>query len=242
MFTNYAPASEAAYEKSGLFSYHLERKGLRFYNAINLFELYEERGLNRSKKLALFIMNVIFKVASTVKNILFQKYPLKNIVGEESPIFIKQKHSIGQSFFSRSESEFNWIFNKPWLIANQNTDPSYPFSWKVNSFTYSFVSFQSQTQSDSFLLFSVREGKVKVLYWKCNENEFDILAKWLVNYCYANKVKILTIVDAKFAACVNQIRNPFVWSKNISMNIYATFDFNAQQLSVYDGDGDYVFT
>lgn len=241
MFTNYAPESEAGYLKTGMFQYKIERKGLRFYQNIDISELFEKRNVQGFKKWLLSVLNVAFAVRYKVKQVFFFKHKFNGIEVEEKTIPDQFDLDYSRSVFARAKNEFQWIFDYPWLLKGEE-DKTYPFSWKVNDFEYRFVRIKNPVGLSASLLISNRNNWVKVLYWEGSLDSNVLLARWLVNYCSSNQIKILTVLDDQFAALVKKQRSTFVWSKQFDMNIYASFKVDCVDKPVYDGDGDYIFT
>jgi len=242
MFTNYAPESKAGYLKTNLFPNEYKREGFRFYFNTDLNELFSQRNTNSLEKQFIKIFNLAFHLVYFFRRSLFVTYSLKQFHVEESSVFSERYSFTKQdSLFNRKESEFQWIFNYPWLESGHTTKSNYPFSWKTKSFKYHFVTIQNNTQSCSCVI-SNRNGIVKLLYWDAPDDSHVLIAKWLVNFCHKNKIKTLTIIDPKMAKTVKKMYSPFVGSKQFSMDIYSTFPFNATGCKIFDGDGDYIFT
>lgn len=242
MFTNYAPESLAGYLKTGLFTLQCERTGMRFYLNTNLAKLYANRANSGLKKAAVWLANKTFFSSYLIKRMIFKSQPMDHFKIDEQRQFSAGYSFVGKaSLFNRGEKEFAWIFNCPWLVKDDGVPSSYPFSWKVKDFEYCFVSINSQHAECSFVI-SIKNGTVKLLYWHATVEHHELIAKWLVNFSHRNKVKLLTVLDDQMAGAIKRIRNPFVWSRTFSMNIYSTFSFEDNKNKVFDGDGDYIFT
>jgi len=239
MMTNYAPESLHGYLKTGLFKFKHDRLGKRFYLNVNLNKLVENRNINLGKKFGLKILNLVYQLVTKIKSgLLFKEHTLELAFAESSE-YLGQNMQVTDSYFKRNHVEWNWIFKKSWLRIDENIEnTNYPFSWKVKHFAYHFVSVKDEVN----FVISNRNGIVKVLYWNEKNTSLTVMAKWLINYCYKNKVQTLTVIDNKLAQTIQQLRNPFVFSKPFSMNIYSTFDMNTGIGKFYDGDGDYIFT
>lgn len=240
-FTNYAPESEAGYLKSGYFSYSIDREGRRFYNHINLYELFEGRHLSALKKVFLFNLNVVFQLISRIKKWVFSKYKLQDWTIDEVTDLTQAEINFPKNRFNRDGEIFRWIFNYPWLTAGETKNVNYPFSQNVHTFSYRIVNVSKGEDKGSLLLFD-REGKIKVLYWKGNKDARLVLLKWLINYCYQTQCKTLSVIDEKLASSLHGMRTPFAHNKKLEMKIYATFNITRYKGKIYDGDGDYCFT
>ncbi|MFA9390758.1 MAG: hypothetical protein ACERKD_13175 [Prolixibacteraceae bacterium] len=242
MFTNYAPESLAGYLKSGLFHLQRSRNGSRFYFNANLLELYATRMRNKGIQLVIWMANLLFRAWYHVRKYTFaaHRFPVNSIdVKQESDdyaVFLAK-----DSMFKRGPKELSWILEFPWLEKDANKIKIYPFSWKVKDFGYYFIKIETKKVIVSCMI-SVREGELKLLYWNAADEHHELIAKWLVNFSSKNKIKMLTVLDPSMAKKIKEIRNPFVWNRSYSMNIYSTFDVPENKLKVYDGDGDYIFT
>lgn len=242
MFTNYAPESLAGYLKTGLFAKQRERVGERFYLKTDLSELYEKRATGAVKQTAVWLANKAFFSIYLAKRIIFRPHSMDRYQIQEKNEFSADYSFVGQpSLFNRSVSEFSWIFNYPWLEKDDGEPSKYPFSWKVKDFEYRFVTIQTQHAECSFVI-SIKNGSVKLLYWQASNENNPLVAKWLVNFCHRHRIKLLTVLDNEMAATIKKVRNPFVWSRAFSMNIYSTFNVENNRSKVFDGDGDNIFT
>lgn len=246
MYTNYAQSSYFLYTKSNLFTSLKQRKGLRFYGAVNMDELLKYRKGYRFIRIFLPLVNLGVGIAARMKRLMYTPYKLNvndiEVRTDYTPGFIDSKLN-AQSLFKRDDDDFSWIHNYRWI----SDDPAlrnlhYPFSAYDGCFRYYYVQIHIKDKAPLKLMLSHRSRHLKVLY-SFIDSDPGKAARFIMNFCYEQHIQLLTVLDRSFAGELSKIRKPFVTVKPYKMNIFTTFSVREmEKLKIHDGDGDYVFT
>jgi len=248
MFTNYAPESLNGYLKSGLFPFKIERIGKRFYFNTPFYQLLRQRSANPLWRFFSLILAVPLKVLIYFKMIFYRPRSFRGVSIVESDDcqadFFKPDISLTKPLLCRGKKEYEWIFTYPWITGQLENKVNYPFSQHDGDFSYRFVTFEKNGNPIGRLIVSNRGGMVKMPYASAKNPEgYHLIAQYMADYCYQNKISSLTIIDQVWARLISGVRSPFLFSKSFEMNIYSTFNIlPADDLVIYDGDGDYIFT
>lgn len=248
MFTNYAPESLSAYIKSGLFPYKIERTGRRFYLNTDFYQLMQQRSRKSFFKLMAILISLLLRIVLFFRMTLYHSHPTDRVVisahDHYPEDFFDPHKKSHHKLFCREKEEYDWIFSYPWLTTNPVEKVQYPFSQYDPAFRYRFICFEKNEKVIGRLIISNRNGAVKMPYAiALNEDGARFIARYMIDYCYQNKVKTLTVIDPIWAKRISVERKPFLFSRPFSMNIYSTFDVKrANDVIIHDGDGDSIFT
>lgn len=246
MFTNYAPESLNAYMKSGHFSVLHERTGKRFYLKSNYSELLSSKVNNKllGKFAAMGGKLLSFYGSLKAESFVTGNFSHFDIsIDTECPEGFFENIDENTSLFRRSKEVYDWIFRYPWITETEDEDSQYPFSSFKKSFQYYFITIKKSQFKVSSMLISECEGKVKLLYSIHIPRHEGLAMQFLAKWCAQQKIETLTILDPELAASMHDIKNPFLFSKAFTMNIYSSFDVEKKKnTTVFDADGDYIFT
>lgn len=246
MFTNYAPQSLSGYLKSGHFSLLHERTGKRFYLKSNYSELLSRKVKN---KLLGSFAAMACKLLYFYGSLKAESYVASNFshfdigIDEQCPEDFFDGFDENGSLFRRSKAVYDWIFRYPWLTESATDDKRYPFSSFKKSFKYYFISIRKNQYKVASMLISVCDGKAKLLFLTHIPRYEGVAMQYLAQWCAQQKVEMLTILDPQWSQLLRRLRNPFVFSKDFTMNIYSSFSVDKKEKAmVFDADGDYIFT
>lgn len=249
MFTNYAPESEKLYLKTGWFKPVYAFKGARAYLFPKTKKLVKTRKRNILFNALIFITDIGMGVLSMIRIGFFRDRRHSGIVFNEIDFPDEQCFKVFEKnktkhFFSRGEDEFRWILEHPWL-STQKADfcENYPFSSYAESFYYKFVKIFVEDEFVGLLVFSVRNGHLKTLFFWIDGEPEEEITRYLKSFCAKNRIEILTVYNNKIARHLIANRFPFLYVKKYGQQIYSTFEAGDGNMTVFqDGDGDVVFT
>jgi ribosomal protein S18 acetylase RimI-like enzyme len=255
LFTNYAPAAKALFDKSGQFTLFEERKGLRLYLRFTLAELLESKHLffKKSKK--------VWGVLDSILNGIFSPYYLwqkirLRIHSPDVPVFDKldeshysfiNKHS--GSVFNRTQPEYEWIFKYPWVKTVREETAEYPFSHVARQFGYFVLTTQDpQNGIAGLAIGKIRDGHVTFPYLEVEEEYLKTMADQILKHAEQRRCTRLTVYHPKMVSYFQKKRGLGLLKKPMIQHYFITKSFLSElpvlehPLPLQDGDGDCVFT
>ena len=249
MFTNYAPASEKLYLKTGWFRAIHKFQGARVYIFPKTVKLLPAAKKSAVSKFIFRITDYFVSLFTRTRLLFYHprqnrnvEFKLLKIPDEECYKFMEQKKV--HYFFNRGKKEFKWIFEWPWIsVKNRFTAAKYPFSSFTDTFYYQTVKVLKKNKLKGIFIISVRSGHLKTLYVHLPENlEYDS-SVFLKNYCIEHKIELATISHPGLADQFIKRKFPFLHVKPFGQQIYSSFEIKETNNYLFqDGDGDYVFT
>ena len=249
MFTNYAPNSEKLYLKSGNFNAIHEFDGFRGYLFPKTRKLIQASNKNRITKAISSIVDFVILVLTSLRLLFFSKKQNSNIRFEtiqfpdEACYKIIENHS-NEYLFNRGEKELKWIFQFPWITANERFNSGkYPFSSYSKQFFYHTVKVFFLNEFVGFFIFSVREGHLKTLYFNLPPEVEKEIAEFLKLFCVKHKIEVITVYKSEVANQFFTQKFPLLHAKKYGQKIYSSFEIRDIDNSHFqDGDGDVIFT
>jgi GNAT superfamily N-acetyltransferase len=250
MYTNYAPASKAVYDRSGAFTQFMVRPGKRYYMRSALATLYKERF--RSKTLLQWAdkaLNGIHELFSG-GHMQFEMPPETRAVQIETiDEALKETiaHHTGGSLFGRGAEEFEWIRSFPWVTENveQKLPGEYHFTREVAAFKNLWYKIE-HTEGTAFLWITVVNDKLSVPYFLYNHPMHVVAARQLVlKEMVASNCAYVTIRHPELGPVLGTRKNPFILSRSMPQHYFAHRSFAdaiPADKTVHDGDGDCIFT
>lgn len=252
MYTNYAPASKALYDKQGVFSTLKSQKGQRYYLVPEVYMLLKDRIIIMKyvKYLVLFaelIFKVILWPISIFRNRKWKKafedsekytYPTDEILGflDKNP----------ESSFYRRSKEYKWIVDMPWICA-ENKTVDYAFTYQVNQFELAYlVSRNKDSQISNLVILKTVDGKAYIPYFKMSNYDKNWL-KAIIGFTFKSKAKYLTCYNSSLIKELSELRSFAIFKKSMVQNYYIMTAFKSiikekELVNVQDGDGDVIFT
>jgi len=244
--TNFSPHSGKLYRRSGLLKSFSELKGRRFYLQPDFRKLLQPR-LGAHAYLGA-IPNA-FARAFADRNIRQFKLEVPVDIKWEKMAFpdrecMELANSQQTNFlFRRGDQELKWILAYPWVSTDDRTfEISYPFSSYSSQFEVYTVKFFQEGQFLGFLIYSLRDGHLKLLHLHFNSDCADLVALFLIQEAVQNRVEMVTIFHEKVAEQMNGMENPFLFSKEFTQHLYSSMSDLPQNSQIQPGEGDFIFT
>ena len=249
LFTNYAPNSEKLYLKSGNFHAIHQYEGFRGYLFPKTRKLIQVSNKNGLTKAIFSIIDFVILVISTVRLWFFTAIQNPNIRFEtmqfpDDDCYKIIENPSNEYLFNLGEKELKWIFQFPWITANDNSySGKYPFSTYSKQFFYQVVKVFFMNEFAGFFIFSVRDGHLKTLYFKLPPEVDHEIAQFLKQFCTKHKIEVITVYKSEVASHFFTQKFPFLHAKKYGQKIYSSFEIKGIDKFLFqDGDGDAIFT
>jgi len=247
MLTNYSPATEKLFQKTGWFAPIHQFQGTRAYlfpKTRKLLAASQKNGLTRLIASAVDIGIKVYALArlQLFSPTKFSEHRFQELQFPDKECYEWTQSRKSQALFRRGEAELKWIFKHPWISGHDSRfQENYPFSSYSNEFYYCTIKIFRQNTFAGFFIFSVREGHLKTLHFDVDEKQEAEIAAYLKNYCVKNKIEMATIYNSGVAGALFKQKFPFLRLKKMGQKIYSTFSVSGAY-SFQDGDGDVSFT
>jgi len=248
MYTNYAPASRAVYDRTGKFPILTERKGKRFYLRAAAEELLGDRlgsrallrfgdqavNLLRERKLEKF--EGVDKEHCSIRQLSRPDRETEEIINPLQE----------QSLFRRNVDVFNWILEYPWLTEDAGDPLNYHFSYQSKRFKNILLSFTLPDKRRGFLWLLLHNQALSIPYlFSETDLLYPFMARTVVNYMISGNCAYTTIRHAKLAEHLVPYKTLFLHIRDMPQLIFTHKMIEqqvARDLEIQDGDGDVVFT
>ncbi len=249
MFTNYAPNSEKLYLKSGNFHAIHQFDGFKGYLFPKTRKLIHASNKNGLMKALFSIIDFVILVISSVRLWFFTAKQNPDIRFETMQFPDEACYKIidnpsNEYLFNRGEKELKWIFQFPWITANENFNSGkYPFSSYSKQFFYHTVKIFFLKKFVGFFIFSVRDGHLRTLYFNLPPEVEKETVAFLKLFCVKHKIEVITVYKSEVANQFFTQKFPFLHAKKYGQKIYSSFEIRDIDNSLFqDGDGDVIFT
>lgn len=249
VFTNYAPASEQLYLKTGWFHVVHRFNGVRAYlypKTLKLLPLAKNRPWLRP---FFRLTDKMISVASEIRTVFYRQKINPDIRFEvasdpDKQCFDHLKKYNQDLFFGRREEELKWIFKYPWVSEeNKQVKDKYSFSSYSKTFHYRVIKIFRKEKFGGFFIYSVKDGHLKTLYFSVGNNLEKEIADYLKKICVKKKIESATVYNSVIANLLFERKFPFLHVKRYSQKIYSSFQIGEPGKSKFqDGDGDVIFT
>jgi len=245
MYTNFAPASHALYQKSAMFHLISSRTGSRFYLFAKTQKLLAYR-VAKPMRVFLPVLDFFISIFAQIKIKILGKLRLDtcqiNVLKQPDDAFCRAFSQREKSGFHRTDMELIWILNYPW-VSEQNKSQNYFFSHHAKTMFYQFLWIGNKTdEKKSWAILHFRDGILKVPYYKAESRELACLARYIIHFAKTQKIEQFRSFDSILTAAINQEQHPFIYQKHAKQNVYAAWDTKPNKPIFSDGDGDYIFT
>ncbi len=249
MYTNYAPASKAVYDKSGVFEEFAVRPGKRYYMRSSLQSLYKER--IGSASLLSFLDRLINGIHDAqLYNLAFDYLPgiqLSGLDTIDSQVADLIKQAVPGSLFGRDTMEFEWIRKFPWVTLDH--DQSLPGHYQFTRIADRFKNLWFKIEMNgaiAFLWISILNEKLSVPYFFHNDPMLIVAARQLVlNTMLEYRAAYLSVRHPELGPVLGTRKNPFLISRDMPQHYFAHKELKELIPTgklIHDGDGDCVFT
>ncbi|MCD6355074.1 MAG: hypothetical protein J7L95_05950, partial [Prolixibacteraceae bacterium] len=216
MFTNYAPASEQLYLKTGLFNKIHRFNGVRAYLFPKTRKLIRGANKNWLTKLVFSVLDFNISFFARLRLCFFHKknskdYRFETVRFPDDECLQSIKKQQKDFLFNRGTAELKWIFNYPWIVeGNRPWAIKYPFSASLNSFKYYTIKIFFNNKFTGFFIFSVREGHLKTLFFHLPQKNFRETTIFLKNFSKKHKIEVVTIFNNEIAGQLFNKNFPFL--------------------------------
>ncbi len=248
MYTNYAPASKAVYDRTGQFPLLTRREGRRFYLRAANEELLGER--LGSKKL----LRTGDQLINTLRKSRLQKFPhvdpdqckVELLTGLDTRLALRISQWQEQSLFRRGETEFSWVLNNPWVTSKKVAPLNYHFSYGSDRFENILVKFSLPDQSIGLAWLVLHNQSLSIPYlFVENEEIYPFMATEVIHRMVTQGCSYATVRSPLLVQYLMKHQNVFLTTRNLPQQIFAHKLISAQipqNKTIHDGDGDVVFT
>jgi hypothetical protein len=261
MYTNYAPASKAVYDRTERFHLLSTRKGARFYLRAASAELLKNR-LGDSRLLA-----SADQLINQLVNRRLKRYsgtsPTRGIFqGEDHPageFIVTRMEEMDRSvatlieecntsaLFRRDAGVFKWILRFPWITDAAVPGIPYHFSYRADHFEnliYRIETEHGKELGAMWLLVHDRKLSVPYLFMN-NEKLLPFMARMCMDTMVKRGLTHLTVRHDGLSNELRLFRKWFLAARNMPQHIFV-HRFMQEKIpgtfTIQDGDGDVVFT
>jgi GNAT superfamily N-acetyltransferase len=249
MYTNYATASKALYDRTGRFILLAERTGSRFYLRSATSELLRGRlnipkvFLQSGDRLVNFLMKNRLRRTEDAdpgcqaENITDFNDTLRELIGRV------QKGTL----FGRDADIFNWILEHPW-ITDGNADPI-PYHFSYSAFLFRNIRIQLNRKGSSgpaFMWMVLNNQKLTIPYVITDDPEyFPCMADQVIQTMINNGSAYTTIRHPGLHHEMMNRRKWFLAVRPMPQLLFVHDSLAGEipiQRVIQDGDGDVVFS
>jgi len=254
LYTNYAPASKALYDKSNDFTLLINKNGVRIYIKPILYQLLKDRFpiLNKIKWLV-FTFEKIIEILFWPKTYYARSKGLnylKNIETHSSlnADILRFLNTKVNSIFSRKSIEYQWIENYPW-VKNEGDIIVYPFSITANKLISQYLIIRDiDGEISAIAMVKNIDGKVTVPILISDKKNSSKILNAILGFAYKTDAKIITVFNPELVNHLTQIKFAGLFKKSMNQKYFIMNDFykklniDTVDIKVQDGDGDVIFT
>lgn len=249
MYTNYAPASKAVYDRSESFRPVAIRKGKRFYLRAASDELLGRRMGSSS------VFRTCDRVINKFREGNLYRLGQKEHVGcsiekldgfdDETRKLLAQSRE--KSLFQRDATVFEWAIDYPWITHKEVPALEYHFSYKAQRFENILLKFRDMDTGNMGMLWLIQHNNVLSVPYVLVENE--AIFSHMAEYILWNMINSgSTHATLRCPELVNELmlfKRHFLLVRNMPQHIFAHAKLEEQfpdGLKIHDGDGDVMFT
>jgi hypothetical protein len=249
MYTNYAPASKAVYDRSGSFREVFQKTGRRFYLRAATEELLGKRigGRPFLRSLDGIINQFRERKLERVRQDTSSGCSIEMVDGfdEEARKLISgiQKESL----FGRGVEIFDWAISYPWITDKEAPPIDYHFSYLARRFENMLLKFRQTDTGSMGLLWIVLHNQVLSIpyVFAGNASLYPHMSKYILRTMIDSGVKHATLRNQELSNGLLQNKGPFLLTRNMPQHIFAHVKLADQiplEKKLHDGDGDVMFT
>lgn len=248
MYSNYAEASKALYDKTDEFSVLQELHGFRYYRRMCLTDILPSK--HQLFKLLKPMLVVSDWMTNLIVDLQFSKQKSKfnyNIIehwNDELTLFLShfKKHEL----FKRTPQTYAWISQFPWMQTDLKTkqwSKKYHFSSYAKVFQNNFyVLKDEQSKIIAIINISIRDQKLKVPYFYSLKQGVLPAKALILHLSKKHKINHLTIYHKEL-----QFKNQFLFKKKFTQKFFVSKGITQKHTKLHlkiiqTGDGDGVFT
>jgi len=249
MYTNYAPASKAVYDRSASFRPVAVRKGKRFYLRAASEELLGKRMGGSS------VFRIFDRVINKFREENLYRFGQGEQVGcsiekldgfdDETRILLAKSRE--KSLFRREAAEFEWALDYPWITQKEVPALEYHFSYKARSFENVLLKFKDVDTGSMGMLWLIIHNNVLSVPYVFVESEgiFSHMAAYILRIMISSGSTHATLRCPELVNELLHFKRHFLCIRNMPQHIFAHAKLEEQipdGLKIHDGDGDVMFT
>ncbi|MEN8230133.1 MAG: GNAT family N-acetyltransferase [Bacteroidota bacterium] len=249
MYTNYAPASKALYDRTGQFPVLAQKDGKRFYLRSASKELLGNRLGSRE------LLKKGDQMVNRIREGKLQKFQpvdpsicrIERITTLDQEVVHLIRQSQGSSLFRRDDGIFSWILDHPWVTRQDVDTLNYQFTYKADKFENLLLKFILPGNKGLGLLWLViHNQKLSAPYlFIDNEDIYPLMARTLIHTMITHGSAYSTIHHPELLDHLVQHKKWFLSLRNMPQLLFAhkkIIDLVPDNPEIHDGDGDVVFT
>jgi hypothetical protein len=167
-------------------------------------------------------------------------------IDEETGRFIERHHQ--RDLTRKGKADLNWIMTYPWIVSAPQKDSAsrrYFFSSISTRFFYLGLKvFEHNAGMVGFLMLSVRNDRMRVVYSHFESRHAPSIAAAAVYHALAMDVSTLSLYDEQLVKSVSGLRCPCWSTRSISRGFFLSKAFADSPLAdcrLHGGDGDFAF-
>jgi Acetyltransferase (GNAT) family len=167
-------------------------------------------------------------------------------IDEETERFIERHNH--HDLTRKGKTALDWIMTYPWIVsAPQKDSASSRYFFSSISAPFFYLGVKVFEQSDGmigFLMLSVRDDRMRVLYSHFENRHAPSIAAAAVHQALAMDVNTLSLYDERLVESVPGLRCPFWSTQSVSRGFFLSKAFAESPLAdcrVHGGDGDFAF-
>lgn len=253
MYTNYAEASKAVYDKTEVFTNLKSLNGYRYYRRICLADLLAPKSIffKKIKPVLAFIdwsSNLFLDFRFSSKKILNEQIEIIDIWDDEITCFLKKFKD--KELFNRDTKVYNWIQSFPWISNNvKKESEQYYFSLyaKKHKVVFYKITAPNTDKIIAFIAISIRDKKLKIPYLYALSEAINNVKNLIFTICDRHQINYATIYNSQLNNAIKNDKNPFLKHKEFTQNYMATKTLlsvftDMEKGDIQTGDGDGVFT
>jgi len=257
MYTNYAEASKAVYDKTNEFNVLKTLKGYRYYQRVCFAILLPPKAVffKIIKPILVFLdwfSNLFLDIRFLLEKNIIDTYKINKIENwntKEQSFLLNFKE---KEFFQRDKYTYKWIKKYPWIRTDSQT--------KKYSKKYYFSSYAKKHQSNFYQIsnpktnkvvaiinISIKDKQLKIPYLYVLPVGLEITKKFILKICVKHKINYATIYNVQLNSLIRNSKNSFLTQKPFEQKYFATKTIlnkykKIKNTEIQTGDGDGVFT
>lgn len=255
MYTNYAEASKAVYDKTDTFTVLKSLHGLRYYRRVCLAGLLAPKAnfFKKIKPVFTFIdwsSNLFLDFRFSSKKNLNKQIEIIDFWNDEITDFLKKVKD--QELFNRDSKGYNWIQSFPWISSDSEVkkeSEQYYFSLYAKKHKVIFYKIIAPNTDKiiAFIAISIRDKKLKIPYLYALPEAINIVKNLIFTICDEHQINHATIYHSQLNNVIKNNKNPFLKHRTFEQKYMVTkkllLDFpEIKNYEIQTGDGDGVFT
>lgn len=246
LITNFTREAGLLYHKLDIFENLPDLVGYRYYRKMCLANILPNR-FPKTKPL-----NFLFKLFDATFNLFWSpllkkkniEINIKNSLPSEN--FLLQSNVFNVSVgFKRSEKEFNWIENYPWIkqVKTKSKEADkYHFSSEEKQFESMFFQISEKDEVLGYIRYIFRNGHLRIPYILYSTMNVEVFAKAITGLVSQKDASYITLFlpdDIK-----RKLNFRYIYKKPIKRHFKITKELirKIDAITLFDGDGDASFT